>query len=274
MKPSTLLAIFVASLALAHHAQGADAESAKGALTQAEKTQCRAQRAEFNQSVRSYNAALDALKSLEAEIHAQQATIEKQGVVDRSDSAALDARYADLRKIDEMAERYQQRSASIKAMSSDNEQHADQLRDRCENRPTAMSLASKTQPLDSACSSATGAKDAERQIQASLDEIQADQEQRQAEVDRIAEARAAAQSWSDEQRNEIWMHILGSSRFIAFENEKQPYVQELTRVMESKPSNSHEQCQFVQRIAAMLPAIKAINARQYAFMADEIRMAK
>jgi hypothetical protein len=93
-------------------------------------------------------------------------------------------------------------------------------------------------------------------------------------VERVADTRAKAQSWSAEKRSKIWLQLLVSPKFMAFEREKQPFVQELMRILASKPKNGQEECRLVQRIAAMLPAIKAINARQYAFMAGEIRVAK
>lgn len=186
----------------------------------------------------------------------------------------MQALNAKIGKNNELVERYEQMSSSIKAMSSENKQLAAQFREACENRPLALSPSSKTQPSDSTCSSTTGAKDVERRIEATFVEMRADEKQRQAEVERVAQARAKAQSWSDEKRGKIWLQILGSSKFMAFEREKQPYVQELMRVIGSKPKNGQEECRLVQRIAAVLPAIKAINARQYAFMADEIRVAK
>lgn len=275
MKRSMLSAISVIALVLSQHAQGIEAESAKGPLTAAELTQCRAQLAEYNQGVRSYNAELDALKALAAEINELSAALDKeQAAVDRRDSAAMQALNTKIEKNNELVERHEQMRSSLKAMSSENKQFAAQFREACENRPLAPPPSSKTQSSDSACSSTADAKDVKRRIDATFVEIRADEKQRQAEVERVAQARAKAQSWSDERRGKIWLQILGSPKFMAFEREKQPYVQELMRIIGSKPKNGQEECRLVQRIAAMLPAIKAINARQYAFMADEIRVAK
>lgn len=275
MKRPMLSATFVVSLVLSQQAQSVDAESAKGPLTAAEKTQCQARLTEFNKSAQSYNAELDALKALEVEIDALSAALEKEEVaVDRRDSAAMQALNEKIGKNNELVEKHEKMIASLKVMSSENKQLAAQFRETCENRPLALSPSSKTQPPDSACSTNAGAKDVERRIEATFGEIRADEKQRQAEVDRVAQARAKAQSWNDEKRGKIWLQILSSSKFMAFEREKQPYVQELMRIMSSKPKNGQEECRLVQRIAAMLPAIKAINARQYAFMADEIRVAK
>lgn len=275
MKRFKLTAILVVSLVLSQHSQSAEAESAKGPLTAAEKAQCRAQLTEFNQGVLAYNAEVDAIKALEAEVNASSAAIEKdQAAVDRRDSAAMQALNAQIGKNNELVARHEQMGLSLKAMSSENKQRSAQFSEACKNRPLALSPSSKTQPSDSVCSSTTGAKAVKRHIEATFVEMRADEKKRQAEVDRVAQARAKAQSWSDEKRGKIWLQLLGSPKFMAFQREKQPYMEELMRVLGSKPKNGQEECRLVQRIAATLPAIKAINARQYAFMADEIRVAK
>jgi len=46
------------------------------------------------------------------------------------------------------------------------------------------------------------------------------------------------------------------------------------RIVASRPRNGQAACRLVERIAATLPAIKAVNAREHAAMADEIRVAK
>ncbi len=269
------LAICVLSLMLSQQAQGASDGPAKGPLTAAENAQCQAQRAEFNQGAQAYNAKLDELKALEAEFKALGAELEKdRAAVDRTDSAAMQALNAKIDRSNELAERYGQTGALLKAMASENKERAAQFRQGCENRTVALPPPAQAQPSAAVCGSSDGAKSVERQIEAAFAEMRADEKQRQAEVDRVQQARAKAQAWSDEKRGKIWLDILASPRFAAFEREKRPYVQELMRVLGSKPRNRQEECRLIQRIAAMLPAIKAINARQYGFMADEIRMAK
>lgn len=275
MKRSTLSAIFVVSLLLSQHAQCADAEAAKAPLTAAEKEQCRAQLAEFNQNVRAYNAKLDEIKAFETEIDALSAELEKESpAVDRRDNAAMQALNAKIGKNNDLVAQHEEMVSLIKEMASENKQRSAQFREACENRPAAVPPPSQKQPSDSACSTTAGAKDVERQIEATFVQLRADEKQHQAEVERAAQARAKTQSWSAEKRSKVWLDLLVSPKFMAFEREKQPYVQELMRVMGSKPKNGQDECRLVQRIAATLPAIKAINARQYKFMADEIRVAK
>lgn len=281
MKGSQLSAICAVLLALSPRAQCADAEPAKGPLTAAEREQCQAQLTEFNQNVRTYNAKLDEIKALEVEIDSLRAELDKElAAVDRRDSAAMQALNAKIRRNNELVERHEQMISVITALAGDNKQRDAQFREACENRsPASLSRppqqsASRTQPSDAVCNSATGAKDVQRQVEATFAEMRADEKLRQAEVDRVAKARAEAQSWSKEKQGKVWLQIIASPKFMAFEREKQPYVQELMRMLGSKPKSGKEECQLVQRIAAMMPAIKAINARQYAFMADEIRVAK
>lgn len=267
--------MLVVSLVLSPYAQSVEAGSSKGPLTAAEKAQCRAQLIDFNRDVLAYNAQVEAIKALEAEVNALSAAIEKdQAAVDRRDDAAMQALNARIGKNNELVARHEQMGLSLKAMSSDIKQRSAQFSEACQNRPEALSPSLKPQPSDSGCGSTIGAKAVDRQIEATFAEMRADEKKRQAEVDRVAQARAKAQAWSDEKRGKVWLQLLGSPKFMAFQREKQPYMDELMRVLGSKPKSRQEECRLVQRIAAVLPAIKAINARQYAFMADEIRVAK
>jgi hypothetical protein len=275
MKRRKLAMMLVVSLVLSHYAQAAGTESVRSPLTAPEKAQCRTQLTEFNQGVRSYNTQVDAIKALEAEVTTLGAAIEKdQATIDRRDSAAMQALNTQIDKNNELITRHEQMKASLKALSSENKQRSAQFSEVCETRPVAASPSSTTPPPDAACSSAIGAKGVERQIEATFADMRADEKKHQAEVDGVAKERAKAQVWNDEKRGKIWLQILRAPKFMAFQNQKQPYVDELMRILGSKPKNGQEECRLVQRIAAMLPAIKAINARQYAFMADEIRAAK
>jgi hypothetical protein len=212
---------------------------------------------------------------LEAEFKALNAIIEKESAtVDRRDSTAMNALNAKIDESNELVDRYEQMVSSIKAMGSENKQRAAQFRDECENRTVALPSPSESQPSESVCDSNDGVKGVERQIEAALAEMRADEKQRQAEVDRIYEARAKAQSWNQEKRSKVWMQVLASPKFAAFESEKRPYVRELMSVLGSKPKNGQDKCRLIQRIRATLPKIKAINTRQYGFMVDEIRAAK
>jgi hypothetical protein len=275
MNCSRLSPIFLVLLLLAQDAKCADAASAKVPLTAADMAQCQAQLTEFNQGVHAHNARVDEIKALEAEIGALRAELDKEEVaVDRRDSEAMRALNAKIQKNNELVERHEQMVSMTKATANENKQRAARFLEMCENRPLAQRPSSQLQPSGAACSTKTGAQDLERQIQAALAAMRADEKQHQAEVDRVAQAQATAQSWSKDKRGKIWLQLMGSPKFMAFEREKQPYVQELMRVLGSKPKSGPEECRLIQRIAAMLPAIKAINARQYAFMADEIRKAK
>lgn len=275
MKRSTMWVGFGVSLLLSQQALGADAPAPKGPLSAAEKAQCLVQVTEFNQGVDGYNAQLKELRAMEVEIDALRVEVNaEQRVLNYSDNAAVQALSAKIDKNNGLITRYGQMSSSLKAMGSENKQRAEQFRESCENRLTAVQAASDTPAPDSACSSTSGAKDVESKIEAAFAEMRVDEKQRQAEVERVAQERAKAQSWSADKRGKVWLQILVSPKFTAFEREKQPYVQELMGILGSKPKNPEEECRLVQRIAATLPAIKAINGRQYSYMADAIRVAK
>ena len=199
--------MLLVALVLSQQAQSAEADPTKTPLTANEKAQCRVQLTEFNERVRSNNAAVDAVKALEANI-------------------------------------------------------------------VSPSPSPKTSSPDAACNSADGARGVERQIEGTFAAMRADEKKHQDEVDRVANAQAKAQSWTADKRGKIWLQILRSPRFMAFQQQTQPYMDELMRIFGSKPKNKQEECHLVQRIAAMLPAIKSVNAKQYGFMADEIRSAK
>lgn len=281
MKRPTLPAILLIALVLSQHAQSAEVEPAKSPLTAVEKAQCRAQLTEYNQGVQVHNAGVGAIRALEVDIKALRATIEKdQAAVDRRDSAAMDALDAQIAKSNALVAKHEEMNASLKAMSSENKQRSAQFSEACENRPLAMAPTPASAPSpttrssDASCGSADGARSVERQIEGTFAELRADEKKRQATVEDAAKARAKSQAWNDERRGKIWLQILRSPKFMAFQREKQPYMDELMRILGSKPKNKQEECHLVQRIAVMLPAIKSINAKQYAFMADEIRVAK
>jgi hypothetical protein len=283
MKRSKLSAIVVISLTLSLQAQSAHAASTKSPLSAAEYAQCEVQRNEFNQRVRAFNADLDQINVLNAEIDALRVEIDKDEVaIDQRDNAAVKALNERIGKNNDLVARIDQMSTSLKAKKAENNELGAQYREACKDRPVARAPSPSPAPQvqlqaqvsDPACSSASGAKGVQRKVEATFAEMRVDQKKREAEVERVAEARAKAQSWSAEKRGKVWLQVLMSPKFMAFEREKQPYVEELMRVIGSKPKNNEEECRTVQRIAAMMPAIKAINARQYAFMADEIRVAK
>jgi hypothetical protein len=268
--------ICVVLLVLSQHGQCTDAKPAKGPLTAAEKTQCKAQLSEFNQNVNVYNAKLEVMKPLGAEIDALRVELDKEvEVVDRRDSVAMKALNDKIQKSNEMVERYEQMNSEIKAMAAESKQRAEQFSETCDNRPPApLPKSSQTQSPDTACSSVKGAKEVQRQIDATFSQLRTDEKQHQAEVDRVAKAHAKEQSWSKERQGQFWLQLLASPKFMAFEQEKQPYMLELMRILGSKPKNGLDQCRLLQSIAATLPTIKAINARQYTFMANAIRLAK
>lgn len=275
MKRPTLTAILFVALVLSQQAQSAEVEPAKSPLTAVEKAQCLAQLTEYNQGVQVHNAGVDAIRALEVDIKALRATIEKdQAAVDRRDSAAMDALDAQIAKSNALVAKHEEMNASLKAMSSENKQRSAQFSEACENRPLAPAPSMTTRSSDASCGSSDGARSVERQIEGTFSELRADEKKRQATVEDAAKARAKSQVWNDERRGKIWLQILRSPKFMAFQREKQPYMDELMRILGSKPKNKQEECHLVQRIAAMLPAIKSINAKQYAFMADEIRAAK
>lgn len=272
--------LFIA-LVLSQQAQSAEADQTKSPLTATEKAQCRVQLTEFNERVRTNNAAVDAVKALEAEIDALRAAIDKeQAAVDRRDSAAMNALDAKIARNNALVTQHDEMNASLKAMSSETRQRSAQFKEACENRPLASSPSPSPSPSpkppssDTACGSADGARGVERQIEGTFAELRADEKKHQTTVESAAKARAKSQGWNDERRGKIWMQILRSPKFMGFQREKQPYMDELMRILGSKPKNKQEECHLVQRIATMLPAIKSINAKQYAFMADEIRVAK
>lgn len=274
-----LAAMFVALL-LSQHAQCADGEPAKGPLSADELAQCRTQLAEYKEGVQKYNTDLGALKAFEREVDALSAAIDKEkAAVDRRDSAAMQALNEQIANNNEMVERHQLILTSVEATASLNQLRAAKFEAACENRPLATAPASKPQPAKAAppkpvCSATSGDTDIERQLQATFVEIRADQKEREADVERVAQARAESQGWSARKRQEVYMALVVSPKFGTFEREKKPYLNELLQILGSKPKNHQDQCRIMQRIAAMLPSIKAINARQYKFMANEIAAAK
>lgn len=272
------LALAAALSVLSPHVHAGDAEPAKAPLTAAEREQCQAQLNEANQGVRAYNAKVDEIKALQVEVEALRVELDKdEAAVDRTNSAAMQALNAKFLRNNEMVERHEQMAKALAAVALENKQRITQFRETCENRPAAspqLPQPAQAAPSEATCDSAIGAKEVQRRIEATFAEMRIDEKKHQDEIDRVAKARAAAQSWTPEKRSKVWLQLIASPKFMAFEQQKQPYVQEMLRIMGSNPKSGQERCQLVQRVAATMPAIKAINARQYAFMAEQIRVAK
>lgn len=271
-------ALCIVLAALSPHARAAEAEPAKAPLTAEERQQCLAQLTEINQGVTAHNQRVEDIKALEAEVDALRAELDKEEAgLDRRNNAVMQAFNAKVRKNNELVDRHEKLVAEAKAASADNKQRAAQFRETCDNRPAPPPPSQPVQatPADRAsCGSVAAYKDVQRSIEATFAEMRADEKARQGEVERLAQKRAKELGWSKDRQGKVWLQILGSPGFMAFEREKAPHVQELMRVMGSKPKNGQEECQLVQRIAVVMPAIKAINTRQYAFMAEQIRVTK
>lgn len=275
MKQFNFFVILATMLAISQPVQCADATSAKQPMTKDEAAQCLAQRAELNQQVHTYNTRLEEINALEAEIDALKAAIDKEtATVDRRNKDALAALNAKIDKNNELIEQHEKMLPSLKAMGYETQQRLALHREACDNRLPAQQLAPQPQSSDSGCSSATDTNDVRRQIETAFAEMRSDEKKHQAAVEKVAEARAKTQSWNREQQGKAWLKVLASPKFMAFEREKAPFVQEFMRIIASKPKNDQEQCLLLKRIAVMLPTIKAINARQYTVAADEIRVMK
>jgi hypothetical protein len=241
----------------------------------AEQTPCQTELAAINQSIRDYNARVAELKTLRTDIETLGRELDQEEAsVDRSSAAAMDALNARIHRSNELITRHQQLSAAVRALGERNDGRTAQFRASCKQHPPPPSPGPSSPPLDPACTSAAGAGEVERQIQASFADMRADEKQRQDEVSRVAQARARSQAWSQEKQGKVWLQLMSSPKFMAFEREKQPYVAELMGLIAVRPEGEQAQCRLIQRVAAMLPAIKAINTRQYRYMAEEMAAMK
>jgi hypothetical protein len=249
-------------------------------MTATDLVLCRGHVAEINQSIAAHNALVTEVKALRTEIETLRKELDiEEASVNRTSSDAMDALNAKILKNNEMVLRHESLSKLIKEMADRNTARVAMFKAACENRPmpappVPVVTTAVAPAVDPTCKTPMGTQDVQRQIEATFAEMRADQKQRQSEVERVADARASAEKWSKEKRSSVWMSILASPRFAALEQEKRPYVQELLSIATSNPKSAQERCQLVKRIAATLPAIKALNAKQYSFMADQIRSSK
>lgn len=129
------------------------------------------------------------------------------------------------------------------------------------------------------CSTPEGVAAASTQIETSLQLVREDQKNREAEIDRELEARGAVKKWSKERKSQIFMSILSSAQFAAFEKEKQPYTAEIMNIALSGPppgqkANPKEVCSGAIRLRSIVEKVKDVNARQYTFMLNEVKAAK
>jgi len=249
-------------------------------MTASDLVQCRGHVTEINQSIAAHNALVTEARALRTEIETLRKELDiEEASVDRTSGDAMDALNAKILKNNEMVLRHESLSKLIKEMADTNTARIAIFKAACESRPmsapsTPVVPAAVAPAADPACKTSIGTQDVQHQIEATFAEMRADQKQRQSEVERVADARASAEKWSKEKRSSVWMSILASPRFAALEQEKRPYLQELMNIATSNPKTAQERCQLVKRIAATLPAIKALNAKQYTFMADQIRSSK
>ena len=132
---------------------------------------------------------------------------------------------------------------------------------------TALPAAAQT--ID--CSTADGIKAASGQAEQYFTALRADHNKHQAAID----AELKAKNFSKERSAQLFMNMMSSKEFQAFEKEKQPYVTELMGIMQAKPARgSQEECQGIQRIQQITEKVKAVNARQYGYMGAQVRAAK
>lgn len=226
------------------------------------------------------------LKALEAELDALRESLDKErAALNRRDAAQVKAHNAKVDKGDERIELHRRLVREHRELTADGERKEIQFKADCANRPApqpaapAASIPAAAVPAQSACGPGKGLKEFQRDLDQVMADLRADQKQREAVLDKVLEARAAALSWDKDKRLKVLTGVVMSPRFSAFEAEKQPLVMELLATAGSgmqgrKPLGDAEQCALLRRIAKTLPAIKAINARQYAFMAAEVNRAR
>lgn len=271
---STFVALAAALALLAQHAQGTDANASRGRLKSADRAQCQTLLDGLNQTAHDHDSRLGELKTLEADIKALQSELDKETAsVDRFDPAAMDALNERIQKNNRMIAQYEQLSGLRKELVADFKAREAQFRASCE-RTSAADLPHPAATSEaSSCNVGTDSKGAAYSLESALAEVKADDKRRQDEVEQAAQARARERSWSKDKQSKVWLQILGMPKLWAIQREKQPFVQELMQIMTTKPRNEQEKCDQQRRIANTLPAIKAINARQYAFMMEQVRLA-
>lgn len=129
------------------------------------------------------------------------------------------------------------------------------------------------------CTDKSDAKAAQKAVEATLAAAKEDQKMHEAAVEKEIKTRAAAASWNKDKQSKVFMDVLASPQFAAFEKEKQPYSMELMNIMmaaasEPKGPSAKAQCEAARRMTELMPKIKAVNAKQYAYMAAAVRAAK
>lgn len=130
-------------------------------------------------------------------------------------------------------------------------------------------LPAAAQTID--CSTPEGVKAATGQAEQYFNALRADQNKHQAAV----EAELKAKNFSKERSAQLFMNIMASKEFQAFEKEKQPYVMELLGIMQGKAERgSKEECLGIKRIQEITEKVKVVNARQYGNMGMQVKAAK
>lgn len=125
------------------------------------------------------------------------------------------------------------------------------------------------------CDTAAGLAAARTKVESTFRIVKEDQRQRQAQIDRELAARASAQKWSKDRQSQLFMGILSSPTFAAFEQKKQPYTAELMKIaMAGQTADSKQVCADVVRLNTIVEKIKVVNVQQYAFMLSEVKAAK
>jgi hypothetical protein len=129
------------------------------------------------------------------------------------------------------------------------------------------------------CSTPEGVDAARTQIETTLESVKEDQKQREAEIDRELESSKSSKKWSKERQTQLFMSILSSPKFAAFEKQKRPYTSAMMKIALSGPAagqkaDPKQVCASAIQLKVIVEKVKTVNAQQYTFMLNEVKNAK
>jgi hypothetical protein len=113
------------------------------------------------------------------------------------------------------------------------------------------------------------------QIESYMASVEAGQQKREAEINEVISAKAAANNWSEDQQGAFLEGLLESPEFDALAKEMEPYMVEVMQMAQASGEDEDKAiCMNALRLMEILQNMSKLSDRQFDFMLNAIKTAK